>query len=385
MTERSVTVLVTYQGEQLGEIGPFPVAAPRWQEVGEVARESELRLGVPVHVLRLLTHDSPDTGIGGSVAYHAEALRLPGAELTGSALTVGEDPLRAPWATPAGLRSALEWAAAAARAVGPAEQVKSWNLSGLYRLPTADGPVWLKTTPAFAVPEAEVIGLLASVDPELVPPVLAAAEGRLLLGHLPGVDCWGLPDDGMLDAVPRLVAAQAALAGRAAVLPDRTPRTLPERFAALLPRLVLTAAERADADRLLADLPVLIEELAACGLPETLVHGDFHPGNWRFDGARNVLIDFSDSYYGHPAVDGLRPQDFLDRERWETVRRLWIDAWTAHAPGSDPARALELAEPLVHLGYAVRYQEFLDGIEATERVYHHGDPESETRAALACR
>ncbi|WP_405020250.1 phosphotransferase [Kitasatospora sp. NBC_00070] len=385
MTERSVTVLVTYQGEQLGEIGPFPVGTPRWHDIAPVAEELTRRLGVPVHVLRLLTHDSADTGYGGSVAYHAEALRFPEVELADSALTVGEDPLRAPWATPAGLRSALAWAAGTVRAVGPAEQVKSWNLSGLYRLPTADGPVWLKTTPAFAVPEAEVIARLAAVDPELVPPVLAEAEGRVLLGHLPGVDCWGLPEDAMLAAVPRLVAAQAALAGQRDGLPDRTPGTLPERFAALLPRVVLTAEERAAADRLLADLPALIEELASCGLPETLVHGDFHPGNWRFDGTRNVIVDFSDSYYGHPAVDGLRPQDFLDEERWATVRRLWIDAWREQAPDSDPARALELAEPLMHLGYAVRYQEFLDGIEATERVYHQGDPESEIRAALACR
>ncbi|MBB4945597.1 hypothetical protein F4556_001132 [Kitasatospora gansuensis] len=385
MTERSVTVLVTYQGERLGEIGPFPVATPRWHDIGPVAEELTLRLGVPVHVLRLLAHDSADTGFGGSVAYHAEALRFPEVELADSVLSVGEDPLRAPWATPAGLRSALAWAAGTVRAVGPAEQVKSWNLSGLYRLPTADGPVWLKTTPAFAVPEAEVIARLAAVDPELVPPVLAATEGRVLLGHLPGVDCWGLPEDAMLDAVPRLVAAQAALAGHGAGLPDRTPGTLPEQFAALLPRVTLTAEERAAAERLLADLPALIEELAACGLPETLVHGDFHPGNWRFDGTRNVIVDFSDSYYGHPAVDGLRPQDFLSDDRWATVRQLWIDAWTTHAPGSDPAKALELAEPLMHLGYAVRYQEFLDGIEATERVYHQGDPESEIRAALACR
>ncbi|GAA1097150.1 hypothetical protein [Kitasatospora arboriphila] len=37
----------------------------------------------------------------------------------------------------------------------------------------------------------------------------------------------------------------------------------------------------------------------------------------------------------------------------------------------------------MHLGYAVRYQEFLDGIERSERIYHEGDPASEVRAALA--
>ncbi|MFJ8042053.1 phosphotransferase [Kitasatospora sp. NPDC096147] len=383
MTERSVTVLVTYQGEVLGQVGPFPVAHPRWQQTGGVAEGAERLLGVPVLVLRLLTHGGTG-GVGGEVAYHVEALGRPPVTLAPTALEVGADPLRALWATPDGLRAALDWAAERAGATGPVRQEKSWNLSGLYRLPVGEGAAWLKTTPPFAVDEALVIRHLASVAPESVPAVLAAEPGRLLLGDAPGVDCWGLPEDGMLAAVPRLAAAQAALAGRADGLPDRTPRTLVSAFAELLPRLTgLTTEERTAAARLLTELPSIVDELAACGLPETLVHGDFHPGNWRYDGERTTLIDFSDSYLGHPAVDGLRPRDFLAEERWLTVRRLWIDAWTTHAPGSDPARALELAEPLVHLGYAVRYQEFLDGIEATEQVYHAGDPESEVRAALA--
>ena len=51
-------------------------------------------------------------------------------------------------------------------------------------------------------------------------------------------------------------------------------------------------------------------------------------------------------------------------------------------PGSDPARALAVAEPLAHLAYAVRYQEFLDGIEPSERIYHQDDPVSEIREAV---
>jgi hypothetical protein len=32
--------------------------------------------------------------------------------------------------------------------------------------------------------------------------------------------------------------------------------------------------------------------------------------------------------------------------------------------------------------YLVRYQEFLDGIEPTDRIYHLGDPAASIRAAL---
>jgi hypothetical protein len=62
----------------------------------------------------------------------------------------------------------------------------------------------------------------------------------------------------------------------------------------------------------------------------------------------------------------------------------WMAAWTAHAPGSDPSRALAVAEPLGYLGYGVRYQEFLDGIEPSERIYHADDPVTVIRVALRC-
>jgi hypothetical protein len=50
---------------------------------------------------------------------------------------------------------------------------------------------------------------------------------------------------------------------------------------------------------------------------------------------------------------------------------------------SRPAAALRIAEPLAQLAYAVRYQEFLDNIEPSERVYHRGDPAAAIRAAVA--
>src|SRR5581483_10190296 len=103
--------------------------------------------------------------------------------------------------------------AAAGRPVtGPVEQRKTWNLAGLFRLPTAGGPVWLKTTPPFAADEAGVIAALAAVDPTLVPVVIAAEPGRLLLEHVPGEDCWDAPEEVLASGIDRFVAAQVELA-----------------------------------------------------------------------------------------------------------------------------------------------------------------------------
>ncbi|WP_329566930.1 aminoglycoside phosphotransferase family protein [Kitasatospora sp. NBC_01266] len=387
-------------------MSPFTVAGrPRWHDVQPVAARLAAVLGVPTVVLRLLDVEGGADGRGGRVRYHALALREPASDPVTRPSTAEESALLAPhprragYATAAGVLAALTWAEQALAVLhrpvlGPVEQVKTWNLAGLFRLPTAAGPVWLKTGRDFAVDEAEVIGHYASVDPHFVPVVLAADPARrlLLLDHVPGADCWGPSAELVEAAVPRLARVQAALAAR---FPDRPPAGLPNRSPRLLPAVAralldgpagaeLTPQERTRAAELVDRLPELIERLAACGLPETVLHGDFHPGNWRSaEPDAVVLVDFADSCYGHPAVDGLRPKDFTSAERWSQAAEAWSAAWRALAPGCDPATALRLAEPLVHLGYAVRYQEFLDRIEPSEERYHAGDPAAELRAALA--
>ncbi len=393
MTEqRTATVVVEWQGELLGAVGPFAAQSPYWAQVGEVAAAAARATGVPLAVLRLLSVAGGAGGRGGEAVYLAVASERPGGSvLAGSPVRPDAGhPLRLRWASADGLTAEWAWAdgelAALGRArSGPVEQVRSWNLSALSRFPTGDGPVWLKSTPPFAVPEAAVIARAGRADPGLVPRVLAADGRRVLLADVPGVDCWGVPEDGMLGVVDRWAAVQAAVAADGpGELADCSPAALAERFPALLERLRpdLSAAEYAQARELAGRLPALAAELASCGLPLTLVHGDFHPGNWRFDGERTTVLDFSDAAWGHPALDGLRPEPFLSPERWADLRSRWAGAWRTLVPGSDPGRALELAPPLVHVHFALRYQEFLDGIEPSEHPYHAGDPADEVRRAL---
>jgi len=85
---------------------------------------------------------------------------------------------------------------------------------------------------------------------------------------------------------------------------------------------------------------------------------------------------------GPPAVDGLRRRSFLPNGLWPHAADAGDAAWRACLPGSDPARAITLAAPLADLAYAVRFQEFLDGIENSERIYHLADPAAMIRRAL---
>ena len=135
--------------------------------------------------------------------------------------------------------------------------------------------------------------------------------------------------------------------------------------------------------------------LPPVSLPDVPAHTAVYPRpsrcaplgrNWRSDATfvdrPPVVLDFADAHLGNPVLDGLRVCEFLPEAKRPTAAQAWIDAWTSRVPNADPASALAVAEPFGHLAYAVRYQEFLDGIEPSERVYHQGDPAASVRAAL---
>src|SRR6516165_4867298 len=287
---RTVSALVTWGDTYLGAIGPFPVSVPWWADVEPVVAHLRAVLDVPVLVLRLLTVEGGEGARDGHVTYHVAALDRPAPGLLAERpvdhiVLNGPEELRTPWARLASLNEMLTWAsntlAATGRPMtGAAEQQRTWNLSGLFRLPTGQGPAWLKITPRFATDEASVIAAFARVDPSLVPPVIGAAPRRVLLDHLPGEDCWDAPTEIITSAVQRMVAAQAALAGDPAGypigLPDRRAPVLAGQIRALLDGPVsaeLSSGEITAAQGLLSRFQLLDE----CGLPDTIVHGDFHP------------------------------------------------------------------------------------------------------------
>ena len=207
---RMVTAVVTHGDSRAGKVGPFPVEVPWWAQVEPVVAQLEETLGVPVVVLRLLTVEGSDGARDGHVTYHAEALEPP-ENLPPSDFADDDHPLRLPWARPSGVRELLEWASGQVDLTGRPVQHKTWNLSALFRLPTADGTVWLKAVPSFAAAEPAAIAAFAAVDPGLVPAVVAAAPGRLLLADVPGADCWEASPQVVAETLHRLVAAQARI------------------------------------------------------------------------------------------------------------------------------------------------------------------------------
>ena len=338
--DRSIIALVSAPGGFAGRTGVIPVPTPEWNHVEPVNAVLRELLGVETSVLRLVSVEGGEVPWGGTVTYHVEAHGEPDR----SQLRPAEEPEpdaehRLPWARLGGPAELVAWADTAVTRTGPAVQVRTWNLSSVHRLPTADGPAWLKAVPPFFADEGAVIKMVAAHDPALVPAVLASAPGRVLLGEAEGGNCWDLTPEIIEQVVPRWVAVQHALAGE----PQLPPSVVP---------------------------------MPSFGLPDTLTHGDFHSGNWRGSG---VVIDWSDACWGHPALDACRLAEF-NPGLADVICRVWAQAWLRHRPDSDPVRAFEVGRRASRLHNAVKYQEFLDNIELSERIYHDGDPQVELRA-----
>ena len=82
--------------------------------------------------------------------------------------SLDEQPLRMPWAKVGGPAADLAWAdqaliAAGRQRTGDAEQMRTWNLSSVWRLPTSEGAAWLKVVPPFFAHEGAVVGAWPAV------------------------------------------------------------------------------------------------------------------------------------------------------------------------------------------------------------------------------
>jgi hypothetical protein len=370
-----------------GELPEFPVESPWWSDVEPVVGDARERFGAEIHVLRLVDviGGEPSLARSGIVTYEAELLGAAPAAVRPTEVDIGgDDPLRAPWARPGGVQAMVDWADRFVDHTGPAEQVKSWNLSCLLRLPTTGGLVWCKAVPPFFDHEGAILELVGSMAPHLVPPVLAGTPGLTLMGHVDGTDQWGAGPELAKSMVTAFVGLQRAVTVEqllGAGLPDwRSPALL-----AATQRLchrddvraTLAPAEVALLDRLVDELPDRFAALDRCGIEPGLIHGDFHPGNWRAGADTLVLLDWGDSGVGHPLLD---MPAFLGRMPAEDASSVQ-DHWMALLPG-DAKLAAELIAPIAALRQAIIYRSFLDAIEPAEHRYHAADVPHWLRQAI---
>jgi Phosphotransferase enzyme family len=388
-------VLCTAGGTLLGATAPFPIANQWWRDVEETVTGAREALGLEVRVLRILQASS-DTGIprGGRVAYLAEVDTTPG-HLDLNAWPdnpLRPDPKRLGYAEPGGHQRDLDWATdtLAARGVtvtAAPTQIRTWNLSSIWRLTTSTGLVWLKVTPPFCASEAAIMPLL---DQHIVPTVLGASPSHVLLADVPGQDQYDAGAEELRTMAHMLISLQASWAARVpdlealGVFDKRGDAALPQIHAvADRSRHELDQDTRRGLEVLVEDLPRRFAALEDCGLPDTLVHGDFHPGNVRGNPGDYRILDWGDCGIGNPLLDLRAFFEYFTPADQVDVIDMWQREWSRQVPGCDVTRAVRLVRPLGPLYGALVYQMFLDNIEQSERPYHEGDPARALRRAVS--
>jgi hypothetical protein len=356
---RIVTLkLVDGVGSLLGTLPPFEVDLPWWMESVDVAAAARRLHGLEVAILRILETE-PGLTHGGEVTYLAELLSGSVAA-TPSTLDQADHPLRPDYAKPGGPARSLAWAASVLdEPIETAQQHRTWNLSAIWRLTTARGEVmWLKQVPHFFLHEAKVLTYLNHV-----PLHAFDRAGRMLMGNIPGADLYDAPYPVREQIAGDMVAIQVKAANdidsllRAGV-PDQRGHRLTARLRPLLDEAWI--ADRLDA-------------ATACALPDTLVHGDLHPGNVVGTSTDRTIIDWGDSFLGHPAFDIIRLSEGLCEAETVRLHAYWAELWRTAVPGCDPLGAIEALRPVAAARMAMVYADFLANIEPSEHPYHSQD------------
>ena len=374
-------VLTLGDGSVVGALPAVSVATPWWQDVAPVVSAARERWGVEATVLRLLRASLPAPP-GGEVTYLAQVDR-PTAAAEPWTEALDDHHLRLPYARPGGPSADLAWAAACftdlgLTLTGPPAQVRTWNLSCLWRLPHAGGAAWLKVVPPFFAHEGALITHLARWS---VPKLLGHDGARILMAEIEGDDLYQATSDQQAAMIDLLVDLQDAQSGSidqllALGLADWRGAAFIQAIEAVVQRVApeLSAGDRGALASFARGLPRRLADLAACGLPDTLVHSDFHSVNFRGRNEDLTLLYWGDSGVGHPLLDQTAFLDRIPGDRVEALRRHWLKAWKRRVPGADLTRAAKLLAPLAAARKAVVYQGFLDCIEPSEHPYHRGDP-----------
>ncbi|MFL5779577.1 MAG: phosphotransferase family protein [Chloroflexota bacterium] len=261
--------------------------------------------------------------------------------------------LRPRWARPGWFDRASTWMRSAAVAAGrplagDPQPFFLRGISALLRAPT-DGPdLFLKAVfPPFHA-EPVLTRLLAERFPETMPTVVAIEpdEGWLIVEDIGSSWIGDAPEDDRPAALGQgastLVAIQRTFASDAdavrtlleAGAPHRPLADLVGSLAGAIGPEGLGVAdggiEPQRAQRVVAATAAAVARVEAVGIPESVVHGDFHSGNAALVDGRVVIIDWSDAAISSPAID------LVTWIAWSRDRRIevdaatdaWVEAWS---------------------------------------------------------
>jgi Phosphotransferase enzyme family len=249
------------------------------------------------------------------------------------------------------------WIRAHVEPAGPLEVASEEPWATVWRVPLRDDPAaWFKACASVQAFEPRLTAALSSRWPDRVSEVLGHDEERawlLLADAGTPIGAYGNSPEAWLQALPRYAELQRGETQHAHDhvahgVPDLRLAVLPVRYEWLLERDLPLDAD--DLRRLRDFAPrfaELCDELAACGVPETIQHDDLHYANLYAQGGRLRVLDWGDACVSHPFASLVVTFRFLGRthelpadDAWfSRLRDAYLEPW---GPGHTGTFALAL-------------------------------------------
>jgi len=313
------------------------------------------------------------------------------------------NPSLLPWYDPHWLKEAHQWIDGQARRhsiriTGAIEQPHVYAWSTVMRVPTSEGTLFFKATAEESLYEAALTEKLAAWFPDCMPELIAVDRSR----------GWMLMRDGGEQLRTRIRPMQNSqpwepVIGRYAELQIELSEHIHELLAlgvtdyrlAKLPALysqllaqeetLLIGQEKgltSDEVRLLQDLndrfTTICSDLAACGIPESLNHGDFHDGNVLIKDGRITFFDWGEASVTHPFVSlrtffvsieiSLQLDDYSFTPEMSALLDRYLEPWQKFAAREDLLSAYQLSRPVAALVKASAWQETISRMDGSLRA-----------------
>lgn len=362
--------LCTSDGTVIGALPDFELHLKKWEHVAPIVSQVKKIHCIDVVILRLLDVSRQQDGKK-TFSYLAEKKN---GKLSNQPrdTKIKDHPGWPDYARPGGSAEDLHWAFTLMkkkniRGTGQPIQHRTGVKSSVWRIPSDHGWLWLKVLPSRAIPEGDVLQYLKDFP---VPRVIGHCRNRLLLEQITG----GNSTVDRLHKLSTMVQIHVQIQKHCAAhvsdllglgLPDWRRDQAKKLIAAVICRnsAQLDKFDRFQLKKFGDTLDARFAELDDCGLHDTLLHGDLGVENIRGRANFLTILDFADSFIGHPFYDLPILLRQIHTDYRNTVSEKWISEWRDIAPQSNPRRAAYLIAPLSMAQQAAKAQSKLDTLE----------------------
>jgi len=254
--------------------------------------------------------------------------------------------------------------------VGEPIQIKTWSISCVFRVETTGGAIWFKALPNFWGHEPRLMQDLTKTFPQYMMDVVAIEpdEHWMMSKEWAGpepetIEDWQIALRAFTDIqlnctemIDELISFGCA---------DRRLSLLPNLLEPVLAELdddqgrkfyEVTEAEAKELARRIRRLPALCRKLSDCGIPESVVHGDFWGPNVlvrdKLSGKAPIIFDWTDASIGHPFFDIYWTILYTKNESLRSaLRQCHIDIWSEKFPREKVVEAFDLSQQIAPYYY----------------------------------